>query len=242
MGGKAGDILSITPCLYQEFIETGKRPTLVTSKEYSSIPKALEWLNVLEYDGNWEMLGNLIRFAKRFGKVDFIPQQHAVGYPLPARKHPSFQYEQYERMGRLHQWGKLPLVLPRTGNVEIPNQPYIVYADHSQSSPFKHREDLFSLLSTNFPGHLILRLSSIRASHLLDFLALFDASDLIVTIDTSFLHLSAATHKPVLCLITDEPSPWHGSAYHPRMSFHCRYKDYEHRKQELLCIAKRVIS
>jgi len=243
MGGKNGDLLSITPCLYAEWIETGRNPTLITSKEYASIPLALDWLKTIQYPGNWEDLGGMIKWAKQFGRVDFIAQQHSVGsYPIPSRKHPSFQYDQWDRCGRLHQWGKLPLILPRTGNAQKPDEgPYILYADHSQSSPFDHREDLFLELEKTFPSHSIVRCSSMRLPLLLDFLSLMDGAELIVTIDTSFLHLSAATDTPVICLVTDKPSLWHGSAYHPRMSLHVRYSDYQSRKREIISTAKRII-
>jgi ADP-heptose:LPS heptosyltransferase len=68
-----------------------------------------------------------------------------------------------------------------------------------------------------------------------------DAADLIVSIDTSFLHLSAATKTPVIALSTDTPSTWHGSAWHPRFAMHCRYGDYLLRKSELLHVARKAI-
>lgn len=239
--GKSGDVLSIIPCLQAEYRETGKKPTLIVSKDYSALPKMLPWLNVEEFDGSFEFIGNALRWAKQFGKVDFIPQMSGVGYPQPARKHPSFQYSQWDRMGRLHQWNELTLELPRTGNVTIPDKPYVLLADHSQSSPFAPIEDLHSALVKEFPSHSIVRCSSIRLPLLLDFLSLMDAGGLIVSIDTSFLHLSRATKTPVIALATDNPSLWHGSAFHPRMSLHVRYADYPLRKSELLWTAKRCV-
>lgn len=244
MLGKNGDILSIIPCLHAEFKETGKNPTLIVSKDYAPLAKCFPWLNVEEFDGKFDFLGNAIRWAKGRGRVDYIPQMHGVGYPHPKRNHPSFQLDQWDRMGRLHQWGSLPLEVPRLSNRAIPSleQPAILVADHSLSSPFPHVDDLVESLKRRFPGHHVTRLSSIRLPLLIDFLALFDASDLLVTIDTAFLHLSAASAIPVIALVTDNPSAWHGSAYHPRFALHVRYKDYRLRKSELLWTAEKCLT
>lgn len=247
MLGRNGDILSILPCLQQEFKETGVKPILVVSKDYAELTKSIPWLVTEVFDGGFDFLGNALRWAKSRGKVDFIPQVHGVGYPHPARKHPSFQLCQWDRMGRLHQWNELTLELPRTDfklggwNSDIADLPSILFADHSQSSPFPHVTDLFESLKKEFPRHHVQRLSTLRFPHLLDCLALYDASDLIVTIDTAHLHMSRATKTPVIALVTDVPGTWWGSAYHPRFAMHCRYRDYELRKSELLFTAKRVV-
>lgn len=239
--GKSGDVLSILPCLHAEYLETGKRPTLIVSKDYSAIPKILPWLNVEEFDGSFEFIGNALRWAKKFGKVDFIPQMSGVGYPQPVRNHPSFQYCQWDRMGRLHQWNELTLELPRVHNVTIPKQPFILLADHSQSSPFQHIDRLFEKLKKEFPNHSIIRLSSIRLPSLLHFLPLYDAADLLISIDTSHAHLSRASKVPFIMLATDVPGTWWGSGFHPRMSLHVRYSDYELREGELFWVAKRLV-
>lgn len=241
MLGRNGDVISILPCLQQEFKETGIKPILVVSKDYAELTKPLSWLVTEVFDGGFDFLGNAVRWAKSRGKVDFIPQVHGVGYPQPTRKHPSFQLDQWSRMGRLEQWNELTLELPRFANLAIFEDPTILLFDHSQSSPFPHKDDLFEALTKEFPSHSIVRGSSMRMPRLLDFLTLMDAAVLIVTIDTSFLHLSRATKTPVIALVTDNPSLWHGSAWHPRFAMHCRYKDYELRKSELLWTAKKVI-
>jgi hypothetical protein len=242
MLGKSGDILSILPCLHAEFKETGIKPSLIVSNYYAALPRSIPWLAVEEFDGDFDFLGNALRWAKRRGPVDFIPQIHGIGYPKPKRNHPSFQLDQWDRMGRLHQWGTLPLEIERGRLIALIPSPNILFADHSQSSPFPHAEDLTAALKAEFPGHCVTRLSSVRLPLLTDFLALYDAADLLVTIDTAHLHLSAATKTSVIALATDNPSPWHGSAYHPRMALHVRYKDYELRKSELLWTARKCVA
>lgn len=239
--GKNGDVLSILCCLQAEYRETGIKPSLIVAKEYAALPRALPWLSVEEFEGSFEFIGNAIRWAKRFGKIDFLPQMSGVGYPPPSRKHPSFQYDQWDRMGRLHQWASLTLELPRTAGAKIPDQPFILLSDHSQSSPFASIEDLYESIQKTFPSHSIVRCSTIRLPLLTGLLTLMDAADLIVAIDSAPLHLSRACKTPVIALVTDQPSTWHGSAWHPRFSLHVRYSDYELRKSELLWTAKQIL-
>jgi hypothetical protein len=242
MLAKSGDILSVLPCLQQEFRETGVKPTLIVAKAYSALPKALPWLNVEEYDGNWEQLGSALKWAKSGGKVDFVPQQHSTDSYQPVRRFPSFQYQQWHAMGRLHQWGLLPLEISRGAKLHFFERPAILVADHSQSSPFSAIDDLVAALKQTFPGHQVMRLSSIRLASLLDFLALYDASDLLISIDTAHAHLAKASKVPFIMLATDVPSLWYGSAFHPRMSLHVRYSDYPLRKSELLWTVRNILT
>ena len=241
--GKHGDILSILPILQEEYRVTRCRPALIVAKEYSEIPLELDWLETIIWEGDWQDLHGALRFAKIRGGVVHTPQTHGKDFPIK-REHPSFQLDQYDRCGRLKEWGTLPLTLPR-GNpsmVAFPPVPYIIFSDHSQSSPFPHKEELFTILKETFPSHLIVRLSSIRLPRLLDLLALMDAADLIVCVESMPLHLSLATRTPVIALATDTPSRWHGSAYHPRMALHVRYGDYALRREEIMSVAQRAVN
>lgn len=240
--GKHGDILSILPILHARWKETDHKSHLIVSKEYSEIPLELNYVQTEIFDGSWQDLKGAISFAKkRFDKV-FVAQTFGQDFPIQ-RKHPSFQLDQWDRCGQLHQWGTLPLILPRNfGKLAIPAKPFILYGDYSESSPFDDREELFTALSATFPSHQIVRLSSIRLPRLLDLLALMDAADLLVCVESMPLHLSAASKTPMIALATDKPSRWHGSAFHPRMAMHCRYGDFQLRKAELLETARRCVN
>ncbi len=239
--------MSILPVLQEEYRETGMKPSLLVAKEYSEIPLELPWLHTIIFDGHWQDLKGAVKMAKGYSVPTLIPQTFGEGWPVQ-RKHPSFQLDQWDRCGRLHQWGTLPLDLPRRTATSLPmgtprdqEQPFILYGDHSQSSPFPHKERLAEVLKKSFPDHQLLRLSGIRTPRILDLLPLFDAADLIVTVETMALHLSMATETPVICLATDNPSAWHGSAFHPRMSMHCRYLNYDLRESELIHVAKQCV-
>jgi hypothetical protein len=235
--GKLGDVVSILPCLHADFQETGEKANLVISRRYAHILEGLDYVDPVIWTGDWHDVSGALREAKaRFGVVA-IPQMHAKDY-VPRREFPSFQLDQWNRCGRLHQWGNLSLQYPKT-EASIDSR-FILVGDQSESSPFPQIEDLNLLLTKEFPSHRIVRLSS-QVLPYRDLLALYDAADLIVTIDTFHAHFSMASKTPVIVLATDKPSRWHGTAYHPRMAAHIRYGDYEIKKSQLIHIAKQCV-
>ena len=94
----------------------------------------------------------------------------------------------------------------------------------------------------NFRDHQIVRSSGMRLKSLFDFLPYMDRADLVVSVETSFLHLSAATKTPVIAMVTNLPSHWHGTAWSKRFAFHCRYNDFGFRKDELIAAANRAVN
>lgn len=236
--GKIGDILSILPCLRADFVETGVKPHLIVSRKYAFVLEGIDYVEPVIWDGDWTDLAGAMRDAKhRYREVN-IPQMHAEGY-VPKRQYPGFQLDQWARMGRLKQWGLLPLVI---NHEPIAPTGEILLADASESSPFPQIDDLYNALKETFPSRPVVRLSSVRLPLLADLVARYDAADLIVTIDTMHLHLSAASRTPVVALSTDKPSRWHGSSFHPRMKLMVRYGDYDVRKKELLHVAGRAVN
>lgn len=244
---KFGDICSLLPILHREFITTGIKPTLVAAKAFRAIPEALDYINTLVFDGDQHDLEGAIRFAKSQCDDVKVVQLHGTGFQFQHR-HPSFQYDQWERAGALDKWDTLPLVLPRRPITSKPivdllteSPSYILYGDHSQSSPFLQKEDLAELLKSSFPQHSIVRLSAHRASHPLDLLALVDAAALFVSVDSMPLHLSKASTTPVIALVSDMPTRWQGSGFSKRFALHVRYGDFMRRREEIIRTAKRVI-
>lgn len=242
---KLGDILSILPILNAEFLRTGEVQNLVVAREFASVAEGLDYVKVTPFLGDWWDFRRGLQFSKMlFDRVE-IPQNHGQ-YELGKviqfeRKTQSCFLDMWERVGYLDQWDKLPLLLPRTSKTTL-SGPTIFYADHSQSSPFFFRDDLFKLIQDTFPTHQVMRASGMRLKNLRDFLPVMDASDLIVSVETSFLHLAKATATPIIALATDNPDPWRGSPYSSKFAFHCRYGDYEARKTELVAAMLRAVN
>lgn len=234
--GKIGDCISHLPIIYHEFIKSGRKPHVVVSQQYAWIFDRVPFAEVTVFPGDWTDLDGALLFAKqRFSEVVCLS---VFGRDFPIhQKTSSFQLEAYERAGVLHLWDKLPMpeIVFKPADSSTPSRGAILFADYSESSPFMQANELFLLLQEAFPERVVLRTSQIcKEAHLFDCLAWYAAADALVTIETSHLHLSAATKTPVFALATDRPAKWNGSAWSKRFAFYCRYSEFSTRKQELV--------
>ncbi len=240
MAGKNGDVINILPVLRAEFLKTGKPANLVIAKEYAPLVSGLEYVKPCIFNGHWTDFKKAFTFAKQMFDNVVVPQVHGEGMTFQHLT-PSVMLDSWARAGYLDKWDTLPLVIPRP-KVEKSEVRTIFYADHSQSSPFFHKEDLHKLLIETFPTHQIVRASGMRFKSLMEFLPLMDRADLIVSVETAFLHLSAACVTPTVAFVTNLPTHWHGSPWSRRFAFHCRYNEFESRKVELVCAMKRAVN
>lgn len=242
---KAGDVISILPILHAEYTRTGEPQNLVVAREYASVVEGLDYVKPCVFQGEWWDFKRAYQYAKMMFDTVLVPQNHGqvqLGKAIDfERKTSSAFLDMWERVGYLDQWDKLPLPLPRTSKTTL-SGPTIFYADHSQSSPFFHANDLHKLIQDTFPSHQVMRASGMRLKSLRDFLPVMDASDLIVSVETSFLHLAKATQTPIIALATDKPDPWRGLPYSSKFAFHCRYGDFESRKVEIVAAMLRAVN
>lgn len=230
---KTGDTIAVLPILLHEFKQTGVKPRVVTSKDYASLFDRVPFVDIDTFPGSWTDLTGALKYAKQ--RYSEVVNLSVFGQDFPIEQRTSsFQLEPYERAGVLHLWDKLPLELERKPTIGPIPSPLIMFADHSQSSPFIQKEDLLKLLEGSFPNHKIRRFSMQHSEHIFNYLGLYDAADAIVCIDSAHLHLTAATKTPVVALVQDRPHRWHGSAWSKRFCFYGRYGEYEQRKDELI--------
>lgn len=230
--GKIGDVLSGLPIVHHWNATSKEKPTVMISKQYAHVLNRVPYVQPLVYPGEWSHLNGALKLAKlNFSRVVCLAT-HGRDFPIEHRTS-SFQLDQYDRADVLHLWDKLPLVIEYKPRLPF-GRPTILYADHSQSSPFLHKQELNALLVERFPSHQIIRLSDIKLAHIVDFVGYYEQADALVTIETVHLHLSAATTKPVFAWAADKPSKWSGSAWSKRFSFFARYGEFEERKAEMI--------
>ena len=240
--GKLGDVVNILPLLHDEFSKTGEKQNLIVGNEYAAEFESLSYLNIIRWSGGWQDLKEAIRWAKQ--NFTDVVNLSTYGKDFPFQhKTPSFLMEPWERVRRLADFDRLPLVIDGRDKARekkllerhLPDRPFILYADHGESSPFPHKEELAKLLKDVLgKTHVIIRLSEIRAERFFDLLALYEKASLIVATETAHLHLTRAVNVPVMAFTKDEPSRWHGSPHCKRFILTVRYGDFERRRHEII--------
>ena len=249
MLGKVGDVLSILPILHHEFKRNGHKPKLLISRDYASVLDGVSYVQPVIFSGHFSDLGGAIRTIKSQGGEAIPLQVYGRDFPFQKRT-PSFQLDQWLRGDAVQHFLDWPLVIDRRNrNRErdliksvTGKQPYLLFADFSESSPFAEKEALATALRTVLKdSYQLIRLSEVRAQAIHDLIGLYNQAVALVTIETAHLHLSRGSLVPVIALTTDLPSRWNGSAWHPRFSFHCRYGDYKRREPELIASLGRIL-
>lgn len=236
---KIGDVVSILPILYHEFQQTGIRPKLMVCRDFVSILEGVSYVDPVIFNGAYDDLKKAIAEAKaKFSQV-VVLQTHG-NIPI-TQKTPSFQLDQWERAGCAAHFTEWPTVIDQPwptpwgfwgkSGWESNPPPFILFADHSQSSPFLHKEELYKALKEAFPDHDAWRLSGIRTQRIDGCLGLYEKAAALVTIETAHLHLSKASKVPTFVLAAEG---WRGSAPHPKFKFYMKYNEWETRKGALI--------
>lgn len=245
--GKYGDILTVLPILLHEYQVSGVKPHLVVAKDYADILEGVNYVEPVIYDGNFGDIKGAMRMAKQSFKKVIVLQMHGLGYEVE-RLTPSYQLDSWLRARCIANFQFWPMVInnrsglrerilfknnvKRTEEKHRPMEKYILLADHSQSSPFPHIEELAQMLKAEFePAIRVIRLSAVKAVKFFDLLALYEKAEALVTIETAHIHLSKASDVPTIVLAADG---WRGSAQHKKFRFYGRYSEWQVRKKRLL--------
>ncbi len=240
--GKLGDVISILGILYHEFQATGQKQFLVVGREFASVLEGVSYVEPVIWKGAAGDLAGAILFAKKRYSQLIVLQTWADNIQI-RQTTPSFQLDQWQRAGCAEHFYEWPLVFDQRDitrePVNLSPEPYILYGDHSQSSPFLHKEELAAMLKAEFPKHRIIRLSEIRVDRFFDLLGLFDRAAALVTVETAHVHLSKASPVPTFVLAANG---WRGSAWHPKFKLHMRYAAWERRKDKFIDAVRRTVN
>ncbi len=226
--GKAGDVINCLPLIQQQ-----PNSILIVSRQYKAIADAAANVEPRFWNGDWQDLKGAMLWAKQHFKNPICLSVFGKDFPVEHRT-PSFTTDQWERGGCSHMWDTLPLVMNHNGASAPVDNKTILYADHSESSPFRFKNEMAALLAERFPDYRVVRLSEVRIANPVHFLAWYDRAALLVSIETMHLHLSRASHVPTVALVADQPSRWNGTAYQKRFAIHCRYVNWQERKEEIV--------
>jgi hypothetical protein len=126
---------------------------------------------------------------------------------------------------------------------------YYLIAPSGHSSPFPYRDLLFELIHNRFckntggmnGGTGLIDLSKLKAERIYDLLPFYEQGHCLIAIDSAPLHLAMAVPRlPVVALVNDRPSYWHGSPWRKNHICTIRYSDFPERCIEMLDAITRI--
>jgi hypothetical protein len=240
--GRTGDAIASVPLCWLYYKETGKKAALMVHRQFSSFLEGISYIQPEIWDGDWKDIGSARARARGLGYKEVIVAQ-IYGYGIKVgRKTGSFITESWHQVGRLGDFGA-PLVFDRRNfhreaelAAKLPTgKPIVLVAADGVSSPFAHREELFTSLRQHLGDTAnVVDLADYRTPHFHDFIGLFDRACCLVTIDTGFGQLACASKVPVVALAAFQPSTWHSSPRRPQHIAYIRYNEFHQKKKELL--------
>jgi hypothetical protein len=257
--GKIGDIFSLLPLLYEELLEEDPQ-LLMVSKKYADVLEGCTYIKPIIFDGEmWELdkayaeaerICSNVRCVQLAGPVDLVRRFTYNPAGLTRSVTTRFELEQWKVAGKMALWNKQTPLLFDNRNKEreqalidkwlFPpsrgkNLKTILVSTAGETSPFPYKKTLMALLSLKFSKHRIIDLDQIKAERIYDLLGLYEKADCLVAADSAPLHLAhAAPTLPVVALINDKPSLWHGSSWRANHIRYIRYSDFAARAHEIL--------
>lgn len=239
-----GDVCNALPLALHEF-QQDNNVTFYIAKEFASILDGVSYCEREVWDGHYSECLPAAEHAEKSGKFDKVLICQVYGTSIE-RQTDSFAKEAWRAVGKLHLWGKLPLVFDnRNSHRELklverltdskesefpevgPGFPIVLVSTSGKSSPFPYAKELFETLRPLLDHIAIIDISNLQCERFYDLLSLMEIATCLITTDSGPLHLANAVPTlPVIGLITDRPDYWHGSPPQPNHVLRIRYGEY----------------
>lgn len=255
--GKCGDVLSVLPIAW-DYAQKGERIALMVSRQFSDILDGVSYVDKIVFDGDSWQIDKAVAQARQLsgnvtclqvaGPPELVKEYSFVPSGQEKATTDSYQKESWRLAGKLGLWRHQPPLIFDQRNPErekklMPvgwfnrgkKKQVMLVSTGGETSPFPFKDLLMELLSLRFPKFNLIDLSAIRAERIYDLLGLYEIAQCLIATDSAPLHLAHACPKlPVLALVNDKPSMWHGSLWRPQHIFYCRYSDWPKRAIEMI--------
>lgn len=223
--GRIGDILNALPLAY--YLSRKGEVNFCVSKDFTHVLERVPYVTPLVFDGPYNKPLKAQQWLRTMGIKDpVVCQTH--GY-LGAEIGKSYQKAAWVAAGESVRFGSEPLILDAIQKLEALQKSIwfcgrigITVSFESVSSPFPNRDAYIRLLMESFPDITIWDTKDCRLSNPVDMVAIYNLSEVLVSVDTMHLHLCRAAQVPVVAIINDG---WKGSVPPPNAVSTIRYAD-----------------
>ena len=237
--GRIGDIINILPLAWY-FFRNQKRVKLIVHRTMAHVLDRVTYVEPVIWDGDIDDPDGAKSLAEG---VVLVPQLFSKN-GLRKAGTGSWQSDQYKFCGYLDRFNRYaPDFDKRDFDEELrlwqrvseyKRSPIIACNFKSYSSPFV--SGIAEKMKNDYPD--LIDLSELHVEHYTDLLGVLDRCDLVVTVDTSTLHLLQASHVPYIAILNDK---WGGSIPRRKPVATMRYSEFKYEKLKT-CIKKALQS
>lgn len=207
--GRAGDLIILLPCWWKIFQDTGRKPVVVVVREFADTLRGASYVEPDIINGHWyASVAQAAQMARLKYGAFTITQCHGVGHDTDQTKYPTFGEAMWSQAGFAGRYGEFPLVFDRRNPEreaklvatyrKRPHKPMLLFNLAGMSSPLPCFQLIHHRLRRFERQYELVNLGGIRAKRIYDLLGLYDQAAGLVSIDTSTLHLAAASRVPLL--------------------------------------------
>jgi len=242
--GRFGDLINIFPILKKIKDDSGFVPEVVVHRDFASVLDGISYAKPVIWDGAINDPHGAAKLCT--GKRVIITQ--IDGNKNISRSHECFAHKSWDIAGCYHLWGTLPYVFDRrnpdrerilASSCLSKEKKNILVATQAYSSPFKNSDDLLRDIRSEFPCFNVVDLGSVKAQKIYDMLGLYERSVCLITVDTSHIHLSAATRIPIVLL---RPETWVGfRSPNPRCFLEVPLENYTDSRVKIIDAVRSIV-
>lgn len=219
--GRIGDIINFLPIL-KHINDNYAKPHLVIAREFLPLLDGVSYVEPHPVDLANDQLLPAIKLAERQFKHVIVGQVWGKSWAQP-KLTDSYNKESWRQAGFLNRFND-PTMMPvfdrrnlareaaLFAKLDVPGKPMIlVKLDGGVSSPCPQCPTLWEPIRAAFGDNFnLVNLSDVRAERIYDLLTLFDRAAALISVDTSLLHLAAASSVPYIALTN--PAAWLGTS------------------------------
>lgn len=246
--GRYGDICNSLPIAKYLADTRGQKVGFVVAKECETILDGCSYVVPVSVDCHYsDIKGALAAVGGQFKEL-LIPQMY--GNESTRRRCDSFLKDAYAHVGFLPRYGNMPLIFDKRNrsrearliNAHIDKTRSNVLVNLSGlSSQFDMADEAMADIKRRWGDFAnVIDLAPIKAERIYDLLGLFDSADVLVTTDTSTLHLARASTIPTAALLACKPEYWYGSDV-GHVDAKVRYNEWRERREEIHDVIHRSI-
>lgn len=212
--GRYGDIILLLPAFHEWSKRTGFNTKVITSEEHASVFEGVSYIDAIPLAFHWF---HELNKARQWAEINFpgcvTTQLHGANWGATPDDQPSYSWTMWKRTGLLEEYAKLPLIFDKRDanreralldRVNRRKMPMLLVNFAGITSPFAPVPEVMNALEVFRGQFTVVNLSDLRAYRIYDLIGLMDNAIGLLTIDTSTLHLAAASSTPFIAFCRDD--------------------------------------